>query len=150
MSELAADGDRVDSVESHSNDPRSRVILKKRWSDEEERVVRQHREDGYVMISELMRGRGMDRSPEAVKRHALKYMGLRLPKYPREGLRRCVACGRFAARPSTQSGRAGFCPSCWDRRKAEAYAEGTEEMRAKLAYDRERKRRKDMKRKLRR
>lgn len=111
-------------------------------------MIRQHREDGYLMISELMRGRGLDRSPEAVKVHARKHMGLRLSKYPKSGLRPCIECGRFAARPSTQAGRSGFCPSCWDKRKTEAYAEGTEEMRAKRSYDNERKYRKTLKRKL--
>lgn len=140
----------VDSVESPSNAPRKRSKCKKRWTDDEERIVRQHREDGYLMISELMRGRGLDRSPVSVKSHAIKKMGLKLPKYPVGGLKPCVSCGRFAARPSTQAGRAGFCPSCWDRRKADAYAEGTEELRAKHAYDNERKYRKTLKRKLKR
>lgn len=143
---MAANGD---SVESCPKETRPSVFSKKRWSDEEERVVRQHREDGYLMISEIMRGRGLDRSPEAVKMHAYKRMGLKLSKYPTGGLKPCIQCGRFAARPSTQAGRAGFCPSCWDKRKTEAYAEGTEELRAKRAYDNERKLRKTIKRKLR-
>lgn len=135
-------------MESHVKDPSKRVICKKRWSDEEERVVSQHRMDGYVMISELMRGRGMDRTPEAVKVHARKAMGLRLAKYPEGDLRPCVECGRFAARPNTHAGRAGFCPSCWERRKTKAYAEGTEELRAAREYACEKKRRKDLKRSL--
>ena len=120
--------------------PRQRNIRRSdAWSDREDRFISTHRKDGYVLIAEGLRAYGHDRSPNAVKAHARRALGLRLPKWPESGMRKCIACGRWDARPNTQAGRAGFCPTCWARRKADAYAESLGELDAIREYHRWRK-----------
>lgn len=77
--------------------------------------------------------------------HAKRALGLRLAKYPASGVRKCIGCGKWEARPETQAGRAGFCIACWNRRKAEAFAEATDELRARREYDQQKKHRKTLK-----
>lgn len=109
----------------------------RRWSDAERRFVSQHRMDGYVLISEGLRGAGFDRTPHAVRMFAAREMGLRLAKYPAGGMTRCVECGRWYARPNTKGGREGFCPTCWKRRQLDAMREGAAERAAAVEYDNE-------------
>lgn len=115
---------------------RKQNIRKKRWSDRENRFISTHRLDGYLLISEGLRGIGSERAPEAVRMHALRSLGIRLSKYPASGMRKCVSCGRWDARPNTEAGRAGFCQACWERRKAEAVREGRDEDSARREYQR--------------
>lgn len=121
----------------------SGTSAKKRWSDRENRYISAHRADGYELISEGLAAFGCERSPDAVKKHALRSLGIKLRRDPEHGMRKCIECGRWDARPSTRSGRAGFCPACWEKRKSAAYAEATDEMMAGKLYEREKKRRKD-------
>lgn len=130
-------------MDSVSNDPREKVICKKRWSDAENRIVRAHAADGYMLVAETLAAQGYDRSPESVRIHARRDLGIPIGKYPDSGMRRCVSCGRWDARPGTQAGNAGFCPSCWERRKTRAYLEGKDELSARQEYNREKKRRRD-------
>ncbi len=121
----------------------SGTSVKKRWSDRENRYISAHRADGYELISEGLAAFGCERTPDAVKKHALRSLGIKLRRDPERGMRKCIECGRWDARPSTRSGRAGFCPACWEKRKSAAYAEATDEMMAGKLYEREKKRRKD-------
>lgn len=107
----------------------------KRWSDTERRFISTHRKDGYVLISEGLRGFGRDRTPDAVRMYALRRMGLTLAKWPEDGMRKCVQCGNWYARPNTTAGREGYCPTCWKRRQTEALREGRAERAANLEYD---------------
>ena len=95
--------------------------------------------DGYLLIAEGLKGRGYSRTPEAVKKRASRALGIKLTKYPKNGLRECIECGQWASRPNTVAGRAGFCPTCWTRRKTEALREGLAERRAIAEYEREKK-----------
>ena len=56
-------------------------------------------------------------------------------------MRKCVECGCYDARPGTVAGRAGFCPTCWTKRKAQAMREGRSERAAESEYQREKKKR---------
>lgn len=131
-------------MKSHRMSLQNRTCRKKRWSDSENRFISAHRADGYVLISEGLRALGYERSPDAVKKHAERALGIHLKLAPDGGARKCIECGRWDARPNTDAGRAGFCQACWERRKAQAYAEATDELRAKREYAREKKRRRDM------
>lgn len=131
-------------MESSEDVPRERY---RPWTDSEARFVSTHREDGYLLISEGLAGRGRRRSPGAVKVFALRRLGISLSKYPSSGMRKCVSCGQWDARPNTQAGRAGFCPTCWKRRKAAAMREGAAEHAADAEYDREKKARRARKKK---
>lgn len=132
---------RVDSVE------RARVVKRARnkstyfWRDAEDRYISQHRTDGYVLISEGLKGMGYYRSPEAVRMHAYRCLKFPLSKYPEHGVRKCAECGCYDARPGTVAGRAGFCPTCWTKRKAQAMREGRSERAAESEYQREKKKR---------
>lgn len=132
---------RVDSVE------RARVVKRARnkstyfWRDAEDRYISQHRTDGYVLISEGLKGMGYYRSPEAVRMHAYRCLKFPLSKYPEHGVHKCVECGCYDARPGTVAGRAGFCPTCWTKRKAQAMREGRSEHAAESEYQREKKKR---------
>ena len=121
----------------------SGTSAKKRWSDRENRYISAHRADGYELISEGLAAFGCERTPDAVKKHALRSLGIKQRRDPEHGMRKCIECGRWDARPSTKAGRAGFCPACWEKRKSAAYAEATDEMMAGKLYEREKKRRKD-------
>ena len=134
-------------MESLVDVPRKSNKRKTRWSDREDRFISTHRRDGYILISEGLAAFGRERSPEAVKMHALRALGLKLAKYPASGVRKCIECGRWEARPETQAGRAGFCLACWQRRKTEAYAEATDELRASREYNQQKKFRKTLKKK---
>lgn len=127
----------VDFVESLSLVPRKRD-KSFFWRDAEDRYISAHRMDGYLLISEGLKGRGYYRTPEAVKKHAGR-IGIKLARYPENGLRECIECGQWAARPNTVAGRAGFCPTCWTRRKTDALREGRAEKRAAMEYEREKK-----------
>lgn len=140
----------VDSVKSHvsatpkrckGRDLRKRAVAQRsdRWTDAEDRFVKAHRLDGYLLISEGLAGRGYDRTPDAVRYRAYRKWGVRLAKYPVGGMRKCVACGRWEARPNTVPGRAGYCEACWKRRKAQAMREGADERDAENEYQREKK-----------
>lgn len=131
-------------MESRVDVPRKRNKRKTRWSDREDRFISTHRRDGYILISEGLAAFGRARSPEAVKMHAKRALGLKLAKYPASGVRKCIGCGKWEARPETQAGRAGFCIACWNRRKAEAFAEATDELRARREYDQQKKHRKTL------
>lgn len=113
------------------------------WRDAENRYILAHREDGYLLISDGLKGRGYHRSPAAVRMHAERSLGLHLSKFPKGGMRLCVSCGTYYARPSTVCGRAGFCPTCWRKRQAAAMREGRSELEAEREYQREKKRRRD-------
>lgn len=118
----------------------------KRWTDAERRFISAHRSDGYVLISEGLSGFGYDRSPMAVRLFARRCMGLNLRKWPANGMEKCVCCGRWYARPDTNAGREGYCPTCWRKRQTEAMREGSAERAALRDYDRvkhDRKRRKE-------
>ena len=141
---------RVDSVKSTRSatpkcckgcDLRKRAVAKRsdHWTDDEDRFIKSHRLDGYLLIAEGMAGRGYDRTPDAVRFRAYRKWGIRLAKYPVGGMRKCVSCGRWDARPNTASGRAGFCEACWKRRKAQAMREGADERAAENEYQREKK-----------
>lgn len=118
----------------------------KHWKDAEDRYISAHRADGYVLISEGLKGRGFDRTPDAVRVRARRKLGVNLKRYP-EDMEPCVCCGKWYARPGTRAGRAGFCPSCWNRRKAAAIREGREEAATEREYQREKKRRRDARKK---
>lgn len=109
------------------------------WTDRENRYVSTHRTDGYELVSEGLRALGCDRTPQAVKAHARRDLKIPLRRWPDDGRRRCVLCGRWYARPNTAAGRAGFCPTCWELRKTDAYREANSELAARRAYQRERK-----------
>lgn len=128
----------VDSMESPSLVPRKRDKFTF-WRDSEDRYISAHRMDGYLLIAEGLKSRGYNRTPEAVKKRASRALGIKLTKYPANGLRECIECGQWAARPNTVAGRAGFCPTCWTRRKTEALREGRAERRAIAEYEREKK-----------
>lgn len=138
--------DCVGSVYSSSNGPDPKAIKKKRWSDTENRIARAHADDGYLLIAETLAAQGYERTPESVRHHMRRDLGIGVRKYPSSGNRKCVSCGKWDARPGTQAGNAGFCPTCWERRKHEAYLEGREELSARRAYRREKKHRYDRKR----
>lgn len=110
-----------------------------RWTDREDRYISTHRMDGYVLIAEGLSAIGARRTPDAVRMHAWRKLGIALAKYPAGGMRKCIVCGRWYARPNTRSGKSGFCPSCWERRKAEAYDEATDELESIRAYQRAKK-----------
>lgn len=107
-----------------------------RWRDTEDRFIKAHRADGCFLLSEGLKGRGYDRTPEAIKKHARRQLGMTLSMYPVNGYRKCVRCGRWDARPNTQAGRAGFCLACWNRRKSEAIREGRDEKITNAEYQR--------------
>lgn len=130
-------------MDSPSNVQRIRNKAKRHWSDPENRYLLAHRADGYLLISEGLAGYGYERSPDSVRVHAMRDLGITLAKYPESGMRRCVSCGQWEARPGTTAGNAGFCPSCWTRRKTRAYLEGKSERDASREYEREKKRRRD-------
>lgn len=132
-----------DSVDSCPNVQRIKNKAKKRWSDQENRYLLAHRSDGFLLISEGLEGFGYHRSPDAVRVHAQRDLGITLAKYPESGMRKCVSCGQWDARPGTTAGNAGFCPTCWTRRKTRAYLEGGRERDAQREYEREKKRRRD-------
>ena len=134
-------------MESRVDVPRKSNKRKNRWSDREDRYISTHRRDGYILISEGLSVFGRHRSPDAVKMHAKRALSLNLSKYPASGVRKCIECGRWETRPETQAGRAGFCIACWQRRKAEAYAEATDELRARREYDQQKKFRKTLNKK---
>lgn len=110
-----------------------------RWTDREDRYISTHRMDGYVLIAEGLSAIGPGRTPDAVRMHAWRKLRIALAKYPAGGMRKCIVCGRWYARPNTRAGKSGFCPSCWERRKAEAYEEATDELDSIRAYHRARK-----------
>lgn len=112
-----------------------------RWTDREDRYICAHRDDGYLLISEGLGAMGSERTPAAVKAHARRRLRIRLRRFPASGMRKCVVCGRWEARPSTPEGREGYCPSCWRRRLTEALSEGREELAARREYATTRKRR---------
>lgn len=130
-------------MDSCQNVQRIKNKTKKRWSDPENRYLLAHVPDGYLLIAEGMEGRGYHRSPDAVRVHAQRDLGITLAKYPESGMRKCVSCGQWDARPGTTAGNAGFCPTCWTRRKTRAYLEGGRERDAQREYEREKKRRRD-------
>ena len=132
-----------DSVDSYPNVQRIKNKTKKRWSDQENRYLLAHRSDGFLLVSEGLEGFGYHRSPDAVRVHAQRDLGITLAKYPESGMRKCVSCGQWDARPGTTAGNAGFCPTCWTRRKTRAYLEGVRERDAQREYEREKKRRRD-------
>ena len=78
---------------------------------------------------------------QAVRMHAYRCLKFPLSKYPEHGVRKCVECGCYDARPGTVAGRAGFCPTCWTKRKAQAMREGRSERAAESEYQREKKKR---------
>lgn len=119
------------------------------WRSDEDRYIRTHRLDGYLLISESMKGRGWNRSPEAIKKHAKRVLGINLSKYPHTGMQRCVSCGKWEVRPNSRAGQMGLCPACWRRRQAEAIREGMDEKRAETDYQREKKRRRDARNRMR-
>lgn len=110
-----------------------------RWSDRENRFISVHRTDGYELIAEGLRAMGGRRTPDAVKVHARRSLGIRLKRWPEDGRRRCVKCGTWFARPNHAGGRQGFCPTCWQLMKNDAFREANAELEAKRAYQRERK-----------
>lgn len=141
---------RVDYVKSHRTatpkscnlrELRKRGAMKRsgHWTDDEDRFLKAHRLDGYLLIAEGLAGRGYERTPDAVRYRAYRKWGIRLAKYPVGGMRKCIACGKWDARPNTASGRAGFCEACWKRRKAQAMREGAEERSAENEYQRAKK-----------
>lgn len=109
------------------------------WREAENRFISAHRDDGYLLISEGLRGRGYLRTPDAVRVHAERALGIHLSKYPASGLKPCIQCQRYYARPNTVGGRAGFCPTCWRKRQAQAFREGRAEHQAESEYQREKK-----------
>lgn len=119
------------------------------WRSDEDRYIRTHRLDGYLLISESMKGRGWNRSPEAIKKHAKRVLGINLSKYPHTGMQRCVSCEKWEVRPNSRAGQMGLCPACWRRRQAEAIREGMDEKRAETEYQREKKRRRDARNRMR-
>lgn len=131
---------REDSMDSRSVIPRTRDNSYF-WRDSEDRYISTHRKDGCILIAEGLEGRGYHRTPEAIKKRAKRHLKINIPMYPENGMRKCICCGRWDARDNTQGGRAGFCPACWARRKAEAMREGRDERRAESEYQREKKRR---------
>lgn len=113
------------------------------WRTCEDRYIVTHRLDGYLLIAESMKGRGYHRSPEAIKKRAQRVLGINLSKYPATGMRKCIVCGQWEVRPNSHAGRAGFCPTCWRKRQAEAIREGAMERAAEAEYQKEKKRRRD-------
>lgn len=113
------------------------------WRTCEDRYIVTHRLDGYLLIAESMKGRGYNRTPEAIKKRAQRVLGINLSKYPVSGMRKCIVCGQWEVRPNSHAGRAGFCPACWRRRQAEAIREGTAERAAEAEYQKVKKRRRD-------
>lgn len=125
-------------------------IRKKPWSDREDRFISTHRRDGCILIAEGLKALGSERSCQAVRMHAKRRLGLKLGMYPDNGMRKCVVCGRWDARPNTHAGKAGYCPTCWKKRKAEAYAESVSELEAEKEYRRWVKHQKDLRKRQRR
>ena len=98
----------------------------------------------------MMTGRGWPRSPESIKKHAKRKLGINLSKYPESGdapLYLVREVGRASQLPCRAM---GLCPACWRRRQAEAIREGMDEKKAEAEYQREKKRRRDARKRLQR
>ena len=92
----------------------SRSPKRHRWTDEERRYIKQHRGDGAALLAYVL---GV--TPKAVQRVAEKmHVSLRITKGDI-----CPVCGLETIRDRTDAARYGMCPSCWERRKAEAMRE---------------------------
>ena len=146
----------TEPTEKHGENVESGVVVPRKrdnsyfWRSDEDRYIRTHRMDGYLLLSEMMTGRGWPRSPESIKKHAKRKLGINLSKYPESGMHRGISCGKWDVRPNSHAGRMGLCPACWRRRQAEAIREGMDEKKAEAEYQREKKRRRDARKRLQR
>ena len=104
------------------------------WTDEENRYLLAHAPDGVALLA-----LSLNRTERDVKARA-EQMGVRLRARPVVGLELCPACGEFYVYPSTAAGRMGLCSRCWMERKRAALAERAAYLEANRAYDREKKR----------
>ena len=100
------------------------------WTEEKQTYLIRHAQDGVGLLS-----RALGVSEEEVIRHAER-SGLRLSYGPEWGeLELCPMCAARYVRPQTVAGRAGVCPVCWERAKAEAMRERAASVRAKVDYE---------------
>lgn len=106
------------------------------WTDEKQSYLIRHAQDGVGLLS-----RALGVTDEAVIRHAER-SGLRLSYGPEWGeLELCPMCAARYVRPQTVAGRAGMCPVCWERAKADAMRERAASVRAEVDYEDAKKRR---------
>ena len=101
------------------------------WNFERQRYLITHAQDGVGLLA-----------------HALEVLeqaertGVVLTYGPgREELELCPACQTRYIRPRTNAAKAGLCPTCWNREKAEALRERQSYVLSVKEYEREKKRR---------
>lgn len=103
----------------------------RRWSDNDVRYLRRHRDDGAELIAEAL-----GRTPASVRNKAAR-LGVSIGY---RQLETCPLCGAYPVRPGTRAGSHGMCCTCWERRKAENMRERAAEERAQREYDAAKKR----------
>lgn len=100
------------------------------WTDERQGYLIRHALDGVGLLSHAL---GI--SEDEVVRQAER-SGLRLSYGPQWGeLELCPVCCARYVRPRTTAYRAGVCPVCWDRMKAEAMRERAATVNARRDYE---------------
>lgn len=104
----------------------------RKWTDEEERFLREHRRDGAEMIAEVL---GRPVPSVKAKAHVLR---VSLSYVPHGARSVCTRCGRHFVNPDTAAGGHGLCQTCWDTDKVTAQRERTAEALARKEYDAER------------
>lgn len=103
------------------------------WSDEEERWLRRHRNDGRAAVADAL-----GRTEEAVRAKARR-LGIEVPARPILG-ELCPICGYRHTTSGTEAARAGMCVTCWARHKREVYEARRDELAEARAYDAAKKR----------
>lgn len=106
---------------------------RRRWTDEEGRWLIQHATDGCALIAVALGREEADVMGEAERR------GVRLDVGP-DALELCPRCSARYVRPGTSSGKAGVCPVCWERMKADAMEERAAALWERRRYEAAKKR----------
>ena len=106
------------------------------WNFERQRYLITHAQDGVGLLAHAL---GV--TEEEVLEQAER-TGVVLTYGPsREELELCPACQTRYIRPRTNAAKAGLCPTCWNREKAEALRERQSYVLSVKEYEREKKRR---------
>lgn len=107
----------------------------KTWTSEKQSYLIRHAQDGVGLLSHAL---GV--TEDEVIRRAEK-SGLRLFYGPEWGeLELCPMCSARFVRPQTAAARAGVCPACWERAKADAMRERAATVSAQRGYEAAKKR----------
>lgn len=103
------------------------------WTDEEERWLRRHRNDGRAAVAAAL-----GRTEESIRVKARR-LGIEVPERPTVG-ELCPMCGYRRITPGTEAARSGICITCHERRKREVYEARRDELAEARAYDAAKKR----------